>query len=620
MCGIAGILSLGDHRQVAAEEIGAMCAVLTHRGPDDEGMFLGPGVGLGMRRLSIIDLETGRQPMGNEDGTVRVVCNGEVYNFRELRRDLEARGHRFATASDTESVVHAYEEFGLDTPAKLRGMFGMAIWDARRRRLLLARDRLGIKPLYYAESGGRLAFASELKAILQVAGIERVLDWDAVDHLLASLTTPADRGIVRGVRKLPPGHLLVAEPGSGVRVAPYWRVRFEPDRKSREEDLAARLRDLLEESVRLHLASDVPLGAFLSGGLDSSAVVAAMTRVSAAPIKTFSIGFAEAGFDELPHARRVARAFGTEHHELVVRPDLEELATGIAWHLDEPFGDSSAIPAYLVSRLAAGHVKVVLTGDGGDELFGGYDKYLVEGRERRLERLAAPLRPLLGAAARLLREGARGRNLLHHFSLAGEERFLDAQTLFRRPDRLALLHPDVRAGLTHAAPPAAGLPAAGRPDGAGTEWLSRLQHRDLETYLPLDVLTKVDRMSMAHGLEARVPLLDHHLVEFAATVPPEMLVRGGITKHLFRRALQGVLPRETLERGKQGFAIPLGRWFRGPLAGFVREVLLGPRARQRGVFDSERVRTLIRRHDGGRDLGLHLWTLMSFELWCRAFL
>src|SRR6266849_1155856 len=433
MCGIAGIMSF-DGKPVSLEELHAMCAALAHRGPDDEGFYLGRDkrVGLGMRRLSIIDLQTGRQPVHNEDGRVWVVFNGEIYNFRDLRRKLEQRGHVFSTATDTEVIVHLYEEYGQHCVEKLRGMFAFALWDDRLKLLLLARDRLGIKPLYYAEVGGRLLFASELKAILQVPEVQRSLSWRAVSRLFTGLTTPPAESIIEGVRKLEPGHLLIASPGKNTQTEPYWKVRFEPDYSRSEEDYAEELRERLEESVALHLVSDVPLGAFLSGGIDSSSVVATMARLTSSPVKTFSIGFTDEDFNELDHARLVAERFGTDHHELILEPDVVDILEDLAWYLDEPFGDPSAIPTFMVSKLAADHVTVVLSGDGGDELFAGYDKYLVEQKERSSPVLPLLARQVMGSISRRMPGGMRGRNFLRHRSLHGAERYLDACTLFRR--------------------------------------------------------------------------------------------------------------------------------------------------------------------------------------------
>src|SRR5262245_52616835 len=441
MCGIAGILNLGG-RPVERDELSAMTAAIAHRGPDDHGYYLDGSVGLAMRRLSIIDLASGRQPVVNEDGSVQIVFNGEIYNFQELRRGLSGRGHRFSTTSDTEVIVHLYEELGPRCVDKLRGMFAFALWDTRRRQLLIARDRLGIKPLYYAVVDGRLIWASELKSVLAVPGVDRRLDWAAVGHLLTTLVTPPTSSIVEGVQKLEPGHILVAGIDGKIRIERYWDVRFEPDAPPSEARLADQLRERLEESVRLHLVSDVPVGAFLSGGMDSSAVVAMMARHVSAPIKTYAIGFSESDFDELAYAREAAKTFGTEHHELVLGPEALGNLEDIAWHLDEPVAASAAIPTYTVPRLAAGSVKVVLSGDGGDELFAGYDKYAVEGRERRYRLLPDFARRMIGDLSAQMPDGMRGRNYLRHIALPGVDRYLDAVTLFRRDRLLSLLSAD----------------------------------------------------------------------------------------------------------------------------------------------------------------------------------
>jgi len=616
MCGIAGVLSF-DGRPVGLDEVRSMCSVMCHRGPDDEGFRLEPGLGLGMRRLSIIDVEGGQQPVRNEDGSVWAVFNGEIYNFRELRDELERRGHTFLGASDSETIVHLYEELGIRCVEKLRGMFAFAVWDSRRQQLLLARDRMGIKPLYYAVAGGRLLFASELKAILQCVEIERQLNWRAVSHLFTFLSTPRSESIVAGVAKLEPAHVLIAERGGAIRQQRYWDVQFEADESRSEADFVARLRELLEESVRLHLVSDVPVGAFLSGGVDSSSVVASMSRLMSGPVKTFSIGFGEEDYNELEYARLVADKVGAEHHTLVLAPDVRSSLDEIAWYLDEPFGDSSAIPTYMVSKLASEHVTVVLSGDGGDELFAGYDKYAVEGRERRAARWPAPVRQALGTLARLMPEGMRGRNFVRHRTLGHPERYLDATTMFRMDQQRKLFQPDVFAHIVEYDPWQREVECLVR---FGGHWLSALQYLDFQSYLPLDILTKVDRMSMAHSIEARVPLLDHRLVEFAATIPPELKLRGDTRKYVFKRALEGLVPAEIIDRPKRGFAIPLGRWFRGELAPFVSDLVFARRSRERGIFNPRYIERLLKWHGRGREFDLQLWTLISFELWCRTFL
>jgi asparagine synthase (glutamine-hydrolysing) len=615
MCGIAGIVSL-EGKPVFEQELREMCAAIVHRGPDDDGFYCDGEAGIGMRRLSIIDLHSGHQPVQNEDGSVRVVFNGEIYNFQELRQQLQGRGHVFATRTDTEVIVHLYEEYGQRCVEHLRGMFAFALWDSRRKQMMLARDRIGIKPLYFAESGGRLLFASELKSILQLADVERELSWSAVSHLFTFLTTPAAESIIDGVHKLEPGHLLTAGPGRAPVIERYWNLEFTPEHGREEGYFVDGVRELLAESVRLHMVSDVPVGAFLSGGIDSSAIVATAATLSSTQLQTFSIGFGEPDYNELGHAGLVAAEFGTDHHELTLGPDALDQMKDLAWHLDEPFGDSSAIPTYMVSKLASQSVKVVLSGDGGDELFGGYDKYVVEGRERSARFLPAPARGLLGRIGRTIPEGMRGRNFLRHHSLPGAQRYLDACTLFGHDEIQKLFRPEFSKLLEPLDP--------WRPKAAylesGGNWLSNLQGLDINNYLPLDILTKVDRMSMAHSIETRVPLLDHKLVEFAATIPPAMNLRGGTTKYVLKRAMKGILPDRIINRPKQGFAIPLGYWFRGKLGSFVRDLLLGEQGRRRGFFNLPYIETLIARHERGQNLDLQLWTLISFELWARSFL
>jgi asparagine synthase (glutamine-hydrolysing) len=616
MCGIAGIMSVTG-RPVLEEELHAMCSAMIARGPDDEGVYLAEDIGLAMRRLSIIDLRTGHQPVCNEDRTVWVVLNGEIYNYRDLRSELIGRNHEFSSATDTEVIVHLYEELEERCIERLRGMFAFALWDTRRGRLLLARDRLGIKPLYYAMVRGRLLFASELKAILQISEVDRTLNLSALDHLLAYRTTPEKESIIAGVSKLEPAHRLSFSLGGEPKIERYWSVRFNPEAGRSEEDTAEELRARLMESVRLHMVSDVPVGAFLSGGTDSSAVVAAMSAVGSGRVKTFSIGFRDEGFNELPFARMVAEQFGTDHHELILEPDVMEILNDLAWDLDEPFGDSSAIPTYMVSKLAAQHVKVVLSGDGGDELFAGYTSYVVEGRERRARFLPAVIRMAFGIASRAMPEGMSGKRWLHHFSLHGAERYLDAITLFKQTDRRRVLTGEAQSQLLDCGTERSRIERL--MNGTG-HWLSEIQSMDLEHYLPLDILTKVDRMSMAHSLEARVPLLDHTLVEFAASIPPEMQLKHGRTKHVFVRSLRGLLPDRILDRPKQGFAVPIGSWLRKQLGPMVRDTILSETCRRRGIFDMHAIEELVRRHEQGRPLDAKLWTLIIFELWCRTFL
>jgi asparagine synthase (glutamine-hydrolysing) len=548
---------------------------------------------------------------------VWVVFNGEIYNYRELRQQLMQRGHRLRTSGDTETIVHLYEEFGPQCVDHLRGMFSFAIWDTVQRRLLLARDRLGIKPLYYAMLRHGLAFASELKPLLQLAEVGRDLSWEAVQHLVTFMVTSSRQSILDGVRKLEPGRVATIAATGDLRVQRYWDVVFQPNESASERDLIDQLRQLLCESVKLHEVSDVPIGAFLSGGIDSSAVVAMLASMRSEPVKTFSIGFAETEYNELRYARNVSDTFRTEHHDLVLRPDVVDLAEDLTWFLDEPFGDTSAIPTYIVSKLAAEHVTVVLTGDGGDELFGGYDKYVVEEQERRFDGIPRSARRALGTVGRRLPEGAKGKRFLEHLALDGARRYLDASTLFRAEQLGKLFCDDACEQMSVHQPWSDALSCLERP---GMDRLSALQYCDLHTYLPLDILTKVDRMAMAHSIEARPPLLDHKLVEFAATIPARFHIRDGSTKYLFKQAMRGLLPDDIIDRPKHGFAIPLASWFRSELAGFAREVLCSDRARQRGLFRTGYVERLISLHESGRDIDLQLWTLLSLELWCERVL
>jgi asparagine synthase (glutamine-hydrolysing) len=619
MCGIAGFAdSTPTGRPREFNLVHRMCEVIRHRGPDDEGIHVEPGVGLGMRRLSIIDLSGGRQPIHNETSTIWVVFNGEIYNYRELRTELEAHGHRFSTSSDTETIVHAYEQWGEDAFRRLRGMFGIALWDGPNRTLVLARDRAGQKPLHYAEQRGRLYFASEIKSLLAAGAVEPTLDLAALDHYLAFLYTPRDASIFEGVRKLPPGHYLRWR-GGRVEVKQYWKVGERETFAGTEADAIEALGGVLQDAVRSHMVSDVPLGAFLSGGVDSSAVVGMMARASSQPVKTFSIGFDEPEFDELEYARTVAKHFGTDHHEFVVRPDGLSILGDLIGHFDEPFADSSAIPTWYVSEIARRHVTVVLSGDGGDELFGGYDRYLPHPRVAQFDRLPLPgLRAAASVAWPLLPHGARGKNFLRHVAKDPAGRYLDSIALFHADERAALYTPGVRSRLGGEAEAAL---ARHFDRFSGLPHDSRMMRFDFETYLPEDVLTKVDRMSMAHSIESRVPLLDNEVIDFAATLPARMKIRDGRRKHVLKETLRTLLPDGVLNRRKQGFGVPLGTWFRGGLTDLFSDVLDAPRTRQRGYFEPAFVSRLLREHlSNERDHTLRLWQLLVFELWHRHYL
>ena len=619
MCGIAGFVESPTARSPFGPDesharIHRMCDVIRHRGPDDEGVFVDEGVALGMRRLSIIDLSTGHQPIHNEDRTVWIVFNGEIYNFRELRAELEAAGHRFYTSTDTEVIVHAYERWGTTAIARLRGMFGLAIWDLRSKSLLVARDRIGIKPLYYAEANGRLYFGSELKSLLEAPELPRDLDLDALDHYLSFLYTPRDRSIFTSVRKLPPGHLLTWQNGK-VRVERYYQLPAGETYSGSEADAVGDLRAVLCDAVRSHLISDVPLGAFLSGGIDSSLVVGLMTQTSGARVKTFSIGFDEPAFDELEHARRVARHFGTDHHEFVVKPDGVGILDALISHFDEPFADSSAIPTWYVSEMARKHVTVVLSGDGGDELFGGYDRYVPHPRVVAFDRYSPrALRNVAAIAAARLPHGVRGKNFLRHVGRDDQGRYLDSIRFFSTDEKPSLLSRDVLRQLS-ATDPESRL-ASHFERYARLPWPSQMMRFDAETYLPEDVLTKVDRMSMAHSIESRVPLLDNEVIEFASSLPASMKIKGGRRKHVLKEVAATLLPAEILDRRKQGFGVPLGTWFRGNLRELFADTLLSPASLQRGYFQPLFVRQLVDEHlSGKRDHSLRLWQLVVFEKW-----
>jgi len=619
MCGIAGILSLeGSLPEEADRRLRAAASSLRHRGPDDEGFYRQGEVGLAFRRLSILDLSGGHQPMANEDETVQVVFNGEIYNYRELAEGLARRGHRFKTRSDTEVLVHLYEEKGADLVHDLRGMFAFALWDSRRRALLLARDRLGIKPLFYRQGRGELVFASEIKGILATQpGVPMEMDEASLKRYLVFGYLPGNRCLFRGIQKLPPGHLLECRAGR-LATRRYWSVPpVDPAPPFSRAEAVARLRELLEESVGLRLISDVPLGAFLSGGIDSSCVVALMRRISPDPIKTFSIGFEEKDYDELPVAARVAASLGTDHHELVVRPEMTSLIEKVVASFDEPFGDPSAIPTYMVSRLARSEVTVSLSGDGGDELFAGYPRYRSLRRLERLRRVPASLRQATRWALRRMapdsfwshRAEAALRRSLKPFPLD----YLDSVNFLMDPGVARALAPDMvhgaeivdwEMGVTGTEDPVEGA-----------------QRLDLTHYLAEDILAKVDRMSMAVSLEARVPLLDHRVVEFVASLPPAWKQQGNRPKALLLEAAGDGLPEVVWDRPKRGFGIPLAEWLRRDLREFVRDTLLASRARERGIWNPVGLQSLLEAHEKGVwDFSEHLWSFLTLELWCSRYL
>jgi asparagine synthase (glutamine-hydrolysing) len=626
VCGIAGIVHTERGHPVDRELLRRMTGSMTHRGPDADRLHVWAGAALGHRRLSIIDLSTGDQPIFSEDGRVAVVLNGEIYNFRELRAELEARGHVFASRSDTEAIVHAYEEWAEACVERLHGMFAFAVWDERVRRLLLARDRVGKKPLYYVADAERIAFASELKALLQDPGLKRAVHLPALDEYLTLGAVQPPATIFQGVSQLQPGHVLVWDAGR-IRTREYWDVPAGPSGGHTEPQALEALGAALTDAVRARLVSDVPLGAFLSGGVDSSAIVEAMTRSATGRVFTVAVGFDDVGFSELPHARAVSRALGTDHHEVVLTPRAAEVLPRLVWHLDEPMADSSIVPSFYVSRAAREHVTVALSGDGGDEVFAGYERRYglnrLEGRLRRWlpdwarRRVCGPLGRRYPKADRLPRP-LRARYLLQNLGTSFERAYFWDLSVLRPDEKARVVAPALQAEL-RAHDPFEGF-RRHFDRVRGLDPLSRLLYVDLKTWLAADILVKVDRMSMANSLEVRSPFLDHKVIELAATLPPELKFRGRTAKYLLKRYLDGRVPQSAIHRPKRGFEIPLARWLRGELRGLGEELLLSNRARNRGYLCPVGVQELWHAHQTGRrDHGPELWAFMVLELWFRSF-
>jgi asparagine synthase (glutamine-hydrolysing) len=626
MCGIAGIVSWSPDQHMHPATIHQMCQTLLHRGPDDEGIYVNGGVGLGMRRLSIIDVAGGHQPIHNEDRTVWIVFNGEIYNFRDLRKELESRGHRFYTSTDTEAIVHLYEDLGSECVHKLRGMFAFAIYDKRRRSLLLARDRLGIKPLHYAWDSRALVFGSEIKAILAVRPELRQIDREAIREFFYFGYIPEPKTAFADIRKLPPGHILEFDADRAApQVLRYWDLpEYGASMMASEQEFLEEMEWRLMEAVRIRLISDVPLGALLSGGTDSSVVVALMAQASSKPVKTFSIGFKQSDFNESGYAKAVAQKFGTDHHELAVEPDLKVTLNRLTSSLEEPFGDSSMLPTYFVCALARRHVTVALSGDGGDELFAGYERYDIHMKRRRFGRIPT----WVGKFYRRkvfprLPVGTRGRRLAYSASLPFYERYLDSISFITElEDYAPVLSEEFQNFGRNGDDPFNSFRAYLR-DAKTHDDLSRILYLDTKTYLPSDILTKVDRMSMATSLEVRVPLLDHLFVEWATSLPIEFKWRGHDRQKILLKklALRLGVPSQVLYRPKQGFALPLVHWMRNEIREEMARVLLDQRTLQRGYFNGRGIETLLDEHfRGRRDHSARLWLLLIFELWHRNFL
>ena len=623
MCGICGFYDYKENQPADSQSLTAMLHVLHHRGPDDSGAYLHSSLALGMRRLSIIDLEGGKQPIFNEDGSIVTVFNGEIYNYRALRAELQSRGHIFSTDSDTEVIVHLYEDYGEDCIQKLRGMFGLAVWDSRRRKLFLARDRLGIKPLYYAEMAGCLIFASEIKAILEYPGVARRLNLKSLSNFISLKYVPAPQTMFEGIFALPPGCALSCD-ANGVRVRRYWDLSFTNSlRGINENECAEQLEALLRECVQLHLVSDVPFGAFLSGGMDSSTIVALMSQFLNQPVKTYSVGFsgdAEKS-SELPYARLVARKYHTDHHEVFIRAsDLLNHAEKVIWHLDQPIADEAALANYMVADLASRDVKMVLTGEGGDELFAGYARYV---GERFSPLFQAIPRDFKSAVLRLSSQlpGIRRQKIALYALCQSDEltRLVNWFPLFNSDMKRELLAAHLRHTLNGEDAKNSFKQELARTNA--TDSLSRMLYVDTKLWLPDDLLARGDKTSMAASVEARLPLLDHKLVEFAASLPSHLKVKGFTRKYLLRKVAGPWLPPEIIRRKKKGFPMPISLWLRGEARPFLRDVLSPAAIRRRGLFNSNFIEKLIREHESGFALhGSLLWALLSVELWQRLFL
>lgn len=626
MCGIVGIVNAGG-RAVESDVLARMNRAIQHRGPDEDGFYLKETVGLAMRRLSIIDLAGGQQPIFNQDRTKAIVFNGEIYNFQELRRDLVERGHEFYTNCDTEIIVHLYDRYGADCVQHLRGMFAFAIWDEREKSLFIARDRVGKKPLLYShQPNGDLIFGSEFQSLLQHPNVGREVDFEAINDYLSYLCVPAPLTAYKQIRKLAPAHWLVWKNGE-IKTERYWQPDFSRKIKITEKEAEDETLRLLGEAVRLRLISEVPLGAFLSGGVDSSAVVALMAQESAAPVKTFSIGFEEQDYSELKYARQVAEHVGAEHHEFVVKPDALDVLPTLVEHYGEPYADSSAIPTFYVARETRKHVTVALNGDGGDESFAGYERYAAMRLAEKYHRLPRLVREQiieravnLVPTSELRKSRARdAKRFLQAAGLPSVERYFQWVSGIDREAKNELYTKDFQRRVAAADPARLLQKWFAEANGAGI--VDRTMMTDQQTYLPNDLLVKVDIASMAVSLEARSPLLDHKVIEFAASLPDSIKLRGTETKSLLKKVAARLVPPEVIYRRKMGFGVPIANWFRGEMKNFVSDVLLSEKAQKRGLFEPAVVSRFVREHVAGeRDRAAQLWTLLMLELWFERFI
>jgi asparagine synthase (glutamine-hydrolysing) len=621
MCGITGIVNQDRAKPVEAQLIERMCDVIHHRGPDEWGMWCDGPVGIGMKRLCIIDLAGGRQPIANADGTIRIVFNGEIYNFQDLRDQLIGQGYRFVTRSDTETILHAYEAYGEDCVQYLRGMFAFAIWDGNKQKLFLARDRFGKKPLHYLHDGTKLVFGSEIKSILVHPEIGPEVNRAAIVDYLAYGYVPDPDTMFNGIAKLPPGHTLSWQNGN-INIQQYWDLNFQPDAGLSQEEgyYLDKVDQLLHEAVKIRLISDVPLGAFLSGGIDSSLVVAMMARQTSAPVKTFSIGFDEGQYNELPYARLVADRYGTDHHEEIIKPDADEVISDLVRAFDEPFADSSAIPTYYVSRLARRHVTVALSGDGGDELFAGYDRYLDSRICQQLDEIPKLARhTVLGNMAKIMPEGFYGVNTLRYLAADADDRYVIKMTGGLSSIYKQVFSDDLVEATGDANPSAAVMTFLKHMQGQ--DMVTRRQYADVKRYLAGDILTKVDRTSMLVSLEARAPLLDHQLAEFAAKLPLQLKVKARVLKNVLKTLARKYLPESLIDRPKMGFALPVAQWINQEWRDMSQELVVGRRALERHNFNPRYLNRILAEHRRGRrDHSRMIWTLMVLEMWYRTFI
>jgi len=625
MCGIVGLVR-NDGKPIDEGLLARMNEAIRHRGPDEDGFYVNGSVGLAMRRLAIIDLKSGQQPIHNRDRTAWIVFNGEIYNYLELREKLEKLGHTFYTNSDTEAIVHAYDQYGSDCPKHLRGMFAFAIWDERTQELFLARDRVGKKPLLYAEVNGQLVFGSEFSAILLHPDVSKEIRPEAIDCYLSFMCVPAPLTAYRAIKKLEPGHSLRWRKGE-VKTERYWQPDFSKKLDISEEEAGERAIEILRDAVKVRLMSEVPLGAFLSGGIDSSAVVALMSQESSEKVKTFSIGFEEQDFSELQHAKRIAEHVGADHHEFIVRPDAVEILPMLVEHYGEPYADSSAVPTYYVARETRRHVTVALNGDGGDESFAGYERYIAMGLTEKYRKVPAFFRESLikEAVNRIPTSPIRkstvnsAKRLLEVVSKPRVNRYMHWMSVFNEGLKEPLYSEAFREQTDRAF--AASFLDTWFKKANGNGPVDTLLLTDLMTYLPNDLLVKVDIATMAVSLEARSPFLDHHVIEFAASLPERLKLRRLTTKYLLKKVLRRLLPAENLDRRKMGFGVPIGHWFRGKMQPFLREVVLSDKALRRGFFKPEVVKQLVEQHTRSeRDYSHQLWTLLMLELWFLRFI